>query len=158
MGLKKRTLFDYIVPLFSCIRSLIICSLVLRFSASVSFFCIVIVFSFVVVLFFFCSLDLLFSCTLLILSSCPFVSRPLHGARVGCKFARQIILSSSPLVVLFSLRQRQVGGYSPPLDFVTICCSHVPQLRPTRLCYTDYLGHSDYLRREHVKWGAKHST
>ncbi len=28
-------------------------------------------------------------------------------------------------------------------------------LRPTWLCYTVYMGHSDYLLRENVKWGAK---
>ena len=49
----------------------------------------------------------------------------------------QIILSSCHLVLMFSLRKRQVGGFSPPLDIVTICCSLVPKLRPTRLCYID---------------------
>ena len=53
-GLKPPTL-DFIilprVPFFSCIRSLKMCSLVLRFSASVSFFVIVIVFSLLVLIF-----------------------------------------------------------------------------------------------------------
>ena len=31
-------------------------------------------------------------------------------------------------------------------------------LRPTRFCYTDYIGHSDYLLIDNVKWMAKHPT
>ena len=46
-------------------------------------------------------LHTLCSVLFLCLSFRPFISRPLHGARVGCKFARQMILSSCPLAFFF---------------------------------------------------------
>ncbi len=115
------------------------CSLVLRFSDSVSFLDIVIVFSFFVVIFLLllsCFTFLLYYIILVVLSFC--FSSLAWGPRwvQVCTPDDPVLLSYCPYV---SLRKRQVGGYSPPLDFVTICCSLVPKLRPTRLDYIDFV-------------------
>ncbi len=144
---------------------MIICSLVLRFSALVSFFVLVLVLHVALVLLLIvlsCLLTRLFSCALFILSSCPFVSlsstlAPCMGPALGATLHARL---SCHLVLLFSRRKRRVGGYSPPLDVVTVFYYFVLGPRPTRLFYTDYLGHLDFLLRENVSWGleAHHLT